>query len=79
MAGLWCPEGPSMRVAQRISTSLHRESARAILRRVPDSRGPVATVPDLGEDSDSDEDAEGGGDLWALSDPASRGVGTGTS
>ena len=33
-AGDWCPEGPPLRLAQRVSCSLQRETARAILRRL---------------------------------------------
>ena len=33
-AGDWCPEGPPLRLAQRVSCSLQRETARAILRRM---------------------------------------------
>ena len=32
--GEWCPEGTPLRLAQRVSCSLHRETARAILRRL---------------------------------------------
>ena len=38
-AGDWCREGTASRMAQRISTSLQKENARAILRR------SVATTP----------------------------------
>jgi len=31
--GQWCPEGHAFKVAQRISVALHRENARAVLRR----------------------------------------------
>lgn len=33
-AGEWCREGAPVRIAQRISTSLQRENARAVLRRL---------------------------------------------
>ena len=31
--GAYCKEGQSLRIAQRVSTALHKASARAILRR----------------------------------------------
>ena len=32
--GDWCKEGTTLRLAQRVSITLHQESARAILRRL---------------------------------------------
>ena len=60
--GLWAPEGISNRVAQRISTSLHRESARAILFRLNGARrlGALRTQPVIveneGDWSDSSDE-----------------------
>ena len=60
--GLWAPEGIANRVAQRISTSLHRESARAILfrlngaRRLRALRTPPAVVENAGDWSDSSDE-----------------------
>jgi hypothetical protein len=67
-AGQWCPEGVSMRVAQRISTALHGANALAILRRMPWGQGGPGEVSLLGNDDEGDEDWEvrsegaGGGD-----------------
>ena len=40
--GEWCREGAPLRLAQRVSCSLQRETARAILRRL------APTDPDAG-------------------------------
>ena len=36
--GAWCAQGHSLRIAQRVSSSLHRDNARAVLLRLA---GPV--------------------------------------
>ena len=33
--GVWCPEGASNKIAERISMALQRAAARAVLRRFP--------------------------------------------
>jgi len=63
--GQWCPEGHALKVAQRISTSLHRENARAILKRLeapePAGEGPCR----LGTGTyDGEWVMEGEGDSW---------------
>ena len=45
-AGEWCREGTSARMAQRISTTLQRANARAILRRL----SAPATAAEVGMD-----------------------------
>ena len=53
-AGEMCPEGAPLRMAQRISCSLQRENARAILRRLasPDAhRGGI--LPYEADDTDA--------------------------
>ena len=46
-------------LAQRINITLHRENARAILRRVPPTSDPrVDASPEAWDDRDADSDAE---------------------
>ena len=43
--GEWCREGAPLRLAQRVSCSLHRETARAILRRLAPADTDAAVTP----------------------------------
>ena len=56
-AGDYCKEGTGLRLAQRLSTSLHRENARAILKRVGglqrDSTPVITDLTAWGADTDS--------------------------
>ena len=45
--GDFCKEGTGVRLAQRLSTSLHRENSRAILKRVGGSNTSPAAITDL--------------------------------
>ena len=54
VAGVFCKEGASLRIAQRISTALHRANARAILKRLAGAPSrPEFT--ELGPDSDGED------------------------
>ena len=50
LAGAWSAEGVSLKIAQRISCTLHRETARAILKRLSAERDDLPGVEDLGGD-----------------------------
>ena len=50
LAGAWSAEGVSLKIAQRISCTLHRETARAILKRLSAGREDLPGVEDLGGD-----------------------------
>ena len=52
--GDWCPEGAALRLAQLVSCSLHRESARAILRRLAPPVDPGEILPYEVEVADSE-------------------------
>ena len=69
LAGEFCREGTARRLAQRISTSLHRENARATLRRLWQSGSAAPPVFDLAAaDSDEEEDLEGGSEVRSGAD-----------
>ena len=58
-AGSFCREGTALRLAQRISTSLHRENARATMKRLWQKAYEGPQVHDMSaEDSDEAEEFE---------------------
>ena len=61
LAGAFCREGTALRLAQQMSTSLHRENARATLRRVWQSGNVAPLVFDSAE-ADSEDEGEFVGD-----------------
>ena len=68
--GLWCPEGASNKIAERISVALQRAAARAVLRRLPGGSDAV-DVPhgidpggeEVAEDSESSDLDDEAGDV----------------
>ena len=54
-AGDWCREGIPLRLAQRVSCSLQREAARAILRRLVPPGDADGTLAYTEDDSEGEE------------------------